>query len=156
MLGRAAPRPAGDGLYTPAMTKLVLLFAAGGVGTLARFGVNHWTRELVAGSLAETIHAWTILVNVAGCFAIGVLAPVLTRSAGVPEAWRLAILVGLLGGFTTFSTFGFELFGLIEKGHGWRAAAYFTLSCGLGLLGVWLGYAIGDRLVPEGALAGGS
>ncbi len=130
------------------MTKLVLLFVAGGIGTLARYGVNHWTRELVSGSFAETIHVWTINVNVVGCFLIGLLTPMLTRAAGVPEHWRLAILVGLLGGFTTFSTFGFELFGLIEKGHAWRAIAYAGLSCGLGLAAVWLGYTIGDRVAP--------
>ncbi len=142
---------AGGARYTRAMTRLVLLFVAGGIGTLARFGVNHWTRELTAGSFAETIHVWTINVNVVGCFLIGLLTPVLTRSAGVPEAWRLAILVGLLGGFTTFSTFGFELFGLLEKGQMLRAIAYVTLSCGLGLGAVWLGYSIGDRVVPATA-----
>lgn len=137
------------------MTKLALLFAAGGVGTLARYAVNHWTRELAGGAFAETIHAGTIIVNVSGCFLIGLLAPILARNAGVPEAWRAAILIGLLGGFTTFSTFGFELFGLIERDHWARAAAYFMLSCGLGLGAVWLGYALGDRITPAPVVAPG-
>ena len=83
------------------MVKLLLLFAAGGVGTLLRYGVNHWTRELVEGTLAETVHVWTIGVNVLGCLLIGLLTPLLTSELAVREEWRLAILVGLLGGVTT-------------------------------------------------------
>ena len=130
------------------MTKLALLFLAGGVGTLARYGVNQWTRKLSGDTLFETIYIWTIIVNVIGCFLIGLLSPILTRAMCVPEAWRVAILVGLLGGFTTFSTFGLDLFELIRDKHWFRLTAYFTLSCGLGLGAVWLGYTIGDRVVP--------
>ena len=135
------------------MVKLLLLFAAGGVGTLLRYGVNHWTRELVEGTLAETVHVWTIGVNVLGCLLIGLLTPLLTSELAVREEWRLAILVGLLGGFTTFSTFGFELFGLLEKGHAGRAAVYALSSVVLGLGAVWIGWSIAGRLVapPGGA-----
>ncbi|MFI4897617.1 MAG: fluoride efflux transporter CrcB [Phycisphaerales bacterium JB059] len=135
------------------MTKLLLLFMAGGMGTLLRYGANHWTRQLVEGTLAETIHVWTIVVNVLGCLFIGLLTPLLTQELQVREEWRLAILVGLLGGFTTFSTFGFELFGLLEKGHAGRAAVYALSSVTLGLGAVWLGWTIAGRL---GATPGGA
>ena len=135
------------------MTKLLLLFMAGGMGTLLRYGVNHWTRQLVEGTLAETIHVWTIVVNVLGCLLIGLLTPLLTQELQVREEWRLAILVGLLGGFTTFSTFGFELFGLLEKGDTGRAAVYALSSVTLGLGAVWLGWTIAGRL---GATPGGA
>lgn len=128
------------------MVKLLLLFTAGGVGTLLRYAINHWTLELVEGTLAETIHVWTICINVLGCFMIGLLTPVLTHQLDVREEWRLAILVGLLGGFTTFSTFGFELFGLLEKGHNVRAGVYALSSVGLGLGAVWLGWTLAVRL----------
>ncbi len=128
------------------MVKLFLLFTAGGVGTLLRYGINHWTQELVRGTLAETVHVWTVLINVLGCFLIGLLTPMLTTQLEVREEWRLAILVGLLGGFTTFSTFGFELFGLIEKGHAVRASVYAVSSVGLGLGAVWLGWTLAVRL----------
>ncbi len=135
------------------MVKLLLLFTAGGLGTLLRFGVNHWTQELVRGTLAETVHVWTIGINVLGCFLIGVLTPLLTHQLDIREEWRLAILVGLLGGFTTFSTFGFELFGLLEKGHAVRAGVYALSSVGLGLGAVWLGWMLAVRLgaTPVGA-----
>ena len=135
------------------MVKLMLLFGAGGLGTLLRYGANHWTRELVRGSLAESVHVWTIGVNVLGCFLIGLLWPLLHERMDIREEYRLAILVGLLGGFTTFSTFGFELFGLLEKGHPVRAAVYALSSVGLGLGAVWLGWTLAVRFgaTPTGA-----
>ena len=74
-----------------------------------------------------------------GCLLIGFLASLLTGPFIVREEIRLAILVGLLGGFTTFSTFGFETLGLLEDREYWWAFVNVTLSNGVGLGGVWIG-----------------
>ena len=63
----------------------------------------------------------------------------------IRDEYRIGLAVGVLGGFTTFSTFGLETFSLADDGQ-WRYAALnIVLSCGLGLVGVWLGYRLGER-----------
>jgi CrcB protein len=82
----------------------------------------------------------TLAVNVLGCFFIGVLANVLTESALVRPEYRMAILVGFLGGFTTFSTYAWETLSVGQGGFIGAALLNILLSNGLGLLAVWLGW----------------
>ncbi len=88
----------------------------------------------------------TLAVNIAGCFALGLGTPFLLAPAAAPEA-RAFVAVGLLGGFTTFSTFSFEAMALVQNGHWQRAAAYTLGSVVLGLLAVVAGFWIGTSLV---------
>lgn len=118
------------------MLKFVLLFGAGGLGALARYGVH-----TVVGRVSPfAFPLGTLLVNVLGCFAIGYLATVFVGSYPVREEFRLAILVGLLGGFTTFSTFGLETVLLLESGAWAQALANVALSSTLAVLAVWIGH----------------
>lgn len=124
-----------------------LLFFGGGVGTLMRYGL--------AAALRHSSRAWgfplgTLAVNIAGCFAIGLLWSALTGPWAVREDVRIALLVGVLGGFTTFSSFGLETMQMWSSGHAGRAIAYVALSNLLGLAGVWAG------LRCLGATTGGS
>lgn len=103
----------------------VLLVALGGaLGASARFAVGH----LLARPWA------TLGVNLLGCLAIGALAA-LPLGAG----WLAFAAVGLLGGFTTFSTFGLDAVALVEDGRPLTAALYVGASVGLGLLAVLAG-----------------
>jgi CrcB protein len=80
-------------------------------------------------------------VNVAGCLLIGAAAAAAdTRQLLSPEA-RLFLMVGVLGGFTTFSTFGYETLALARDGEALRAAANVITHVVLGLAAVWAGYA---------------
>ncbi len=89
----------------------------------------------------------TLLINVLGSFAIGLVMVLLTTRLAVSDVWRLLIVTGLLGGFTTFSTFSYETYGLLVTGS-WLAAGLNTLgSVGLGMIGVFLG-AMLARLMP--------
>jgi CrcB protein len=89
--------------------------------------------------------AATLAINVTGCLAIGLVAG-LCRPGGawtLREEYQLALVVGLLGGYTTFSTFGRETLGLIEAGRWGAAAAYVGLSNMLGIGAAWAGQWLG-------------
>jgi fluoride exporter len=120
-----------------------LAIAIGGaLGSVARHGVNqaahaHW--------LAARFPAGPLIVNVSGCLAIGLLAGlVAAQRIALPFHWREFVFVGLLGGFTTFSTFGLDTF-LLLRTHGsalalWNVAGHL----GGGMLAVWIGYHLGS------------
>lgn len=103
---------------------------------MARYGVARWM--LVAGS--QPFFPWaTFTVNVCGCLAIGLLAGLAGRFHLFSENATLFLFTGLLGGFTTFSSFGLETLLLLRRGEWGWAALYVVGSLLLGLLAVWLG-----------------
>jgi len=118
------------------MTKLLLIAFAGGAGSLLRFLAAGWGQRLTTG----TFPVGTLAVNVTGCLLIGLFGGLFAGPALVREEVRLALMVGFLGGFTTFSTFGFETFGLLAEGEWWPAIANVLISNVAGLVAVWLGY----------------
>jgi CrcB protein len=83
----------------------------------------------------------TLLINVLGCFALGLINTVVLER-GVPDAWRLGLGVGFCGAFTTFSTFGFETLALLREGRYAAAALYVLASNLLGLVATTLGWLI--------------
>jgi len=98
-----------------------------------RYSVAGWAQRLSNGSFP----LGTLTVNVIGCAAIGFLAPLLTGPVLIREEYRLAVLVGLLGGFTTFSTYGWETISLADDGQRWLAVVN-ILACNLlGLAAAW-------------------
>lgn len=88
----------------------------------------------------------TLFVNVSGSLLMGVLSIVMLERFNVGPEWRAAILVGLLGSFTTFSTFSLETLNLLEQGDVMRAMANIALSVIVCLAAVWLGMIIGRQL----------
>jgi len=117
------------------VTKLLFIALGGGAGAVARYLVAGWGQSLTAGSFP----LGTLLVNVTGCLLIGWLASVLAGPVLVREELRMALLVGFLGGFTTFSTFGFETGNLLSDGEWAQAAWNLGLSNGLGLVAIFAG-----------------
>jgi CrcB protein len=124
----------------PAWLSQSLLVGAGGfVGAALRFGVSGGVQRLAGFS---SFPYGTLAVNVLGCLAIGLLSGLAeSRQVLTPEA-RLLILIGLLGSFTTFSTFGYETLTLLRDGVLLRAAANVALQIGLGLGAAWAGLAL--------------
>lgn len=110
----------------------------GAIGSALRYGVSLAAVRWLPGK------SWpwaTFAVNAVGCLAIGwVLAGV--RSQALSEPVRLFVAVGLLGGLTTFSTFGAETFSLLESGRWGLAVAYALCSVLAGLVAVWLGFTV--------------
>ncbi len=89
---------------------------------------------------ADAFPVGTLVVNVAGCFAIGLLATLFAGPLKLSEEARLAALVGLLGGFTTFSAFALETMTLVQRGHAGRAAAYVVGTNLLCFAACWAGW----------------
>jgi len=123
--------------------KWLVLFAGGGVGAALRYALGLWVDERTGPGFP-----WgTFAVNVAGCFAIGVLATLADEHAWISPTGRLLLVTGLLGGFTTFSTFGMETWQLVEDGAGWLALANAGGSVVAGVAAVVLGAVLTRQLV---------
>lgn len=131
----------------------------GAVGAMLR-----WALDVGAQRAAGDPHfpVGTLLVNVIGCVAIGALAAWFTATpAGSPaehvgrfalritEPLHLFLFVGLLGGFTTFSSFALDALAMVETGERARALAYIVASNGLGVIGAWLAYWGVERVVAS-------
>ncbi len=116
-----------------------LWIAVGGaLGSVARF----WCSGLAARHFGETFPWGTLLVNGLGSFAIGFFAS-LTAPEGrwlVPSRFREFFMIGICGGYTTFSSFSIQTLNLAEDGEWFRAGANVVLSVALCLAAVWLGH----------------
>jgi len=116
-----------------------LVALGGGAGAVLRYQAGRGLTALL-GPAAVTAFPWaTLLVNVTGSLAMGLLAGWLARHGSGAETWRLLIGTGLLGGFTTFSAFSLELMLLIERGQAAAALSYAAVSVLAGLTGLYLG-----------------
>jgi len=110
--------------------RLLLIGAFGAVGTLARYGLQ----GLVQIKMNSTFPYGTLLINLTGCFLLGLIGQLLLNRVIVPPEWRMAIAVGFFGGYTTFSSFGWETAKMLEAGEWLWATTYVASSVVLGLL----------------------
>ena len=122
-----------------ALIHSTLVGTGGFVGALLRYGLTGLVHRQLP---LTTFPVGTLAVNLLGCFLIGGIGGIAeSRQLFGPEL-RTFALIGLLGGFTTFSTFGYEALALIRDQEHLRATAYVGLHVLLGLALVWLGYAL--------------
>lgn len=131
-----------------------LVFIGSGVGGVLRFLIAGFVQLWWdgRGPWAGYFPAGTLLVNVTGCFAIGVLAGLAKGPTFLMrEDVRVALVLGVLGGYTTFSSFGRETIVLAAEGRWLQALTNVALSNGLGLLATWAGLAIASSLCRTGA-----
>lgn len=124
------------------MTEYVWVAIGGMLGAVARFGVS----QAVAGRWGSALPYGTLMVNLTGSFAIGLLLTVLLDRVADP-LWRLLLVTGFLGGYTTFSAYSYELVALIVSGRLTWAAAYLVGSNVLGLAACFAGTACGRALL---------
>jgi CrcB protein len=121
------------------MERVLLVGAGGFLGTVLRYLVGGWVGRLKAG---WTFPVETMIINVSGCVVIGLLAG-LSETRGIfTGSTRAFLLIGVLGGYTTFSTFGYETFQLLRDAQWPAAAASVALQVGLGIGGVWAGHSL--------------
>lgn len=124
------------------MYRLLAIAAGGAAGATLRY--------LLAGLVhrfASASFPWgTLVVNVLGCFVLGLLGTAIAGPLLMREELRLSLLVGLLGAFTTFSTFGWETMMLLSNGRWALATGNLLLSNGLGLVAVFCGYRLAQRI----------
>lgn len=119
----------------------------GALGSMAR----HWANGVVA-ALAGIGFPWgTLVINILGSLVIGLAAATMSGEGRFPggEYARVFVMVGLCGGFTTFSAFSLQTLALIQGGQWLSAAANAVLSVMLCLGAVWLGYTLGMLLNPS-------
>jgi fluoride exporter len=117
----------------------LIVFIGGGIGAALRHGFN-----LVFARLLGTAfpHA-TLFENVSGSIVMGVLVALFAFKSGIPHHWQLFLTTGILGGYTTFSTFSQEIFSLLESSDFGIALTYAGASVGFGLLAVYAGTLLG-------------
>jgi len=124
------------------MQKTILIGLAGLVGTLLRY----WLSGLVARQYGETFPWGTMTVNLIGCLVTGVVFYLTEERFLINPAVRTVVLIGLLGGFTTFSSYGLQTFTLLRDGELGLATLNVAVSNVAGLLLVWLGYVLSKAL----------
>ena len=118
------------------MQTTIFVAVAGLLGTLLRY----WLSGFVARQYGETFPWDTMAVNLIGCFLTGVAFFVTETRFVVNPTVRIVILIGLLGGFTTFSAYGLQTFALLRDGELGLAILNVVTSNTLGLVMVWVGY----------------
>jgi CrcB protein len=122
--------------------QIIAVAGGGAVGALLRFWVSTGVYQLFGRAFP-----WgTLAVNVAGSFLMGLLFVLLLERSLLSGEWRAAVLVGLLGAFTTFSTFSIETLMLIEQADYVKALTNAVLSVLVCLFACWLGLALGRQL----------
>lgn len=126
--------------------KPFLVFVGSGAGGLLRY----WLGGLIQAWWGPTFPLGTLIVNITGCLAIGFFATFWAGPVLIREEYRAGVLIGLIGGYTTFSAFGRETVALADDGQWWRAGGYIAASIVLGLLAVWIGGAIATRVSGAG------
>lgn len=126
------------------MFKTILIIGSGGfIGSVARYFVSKLNLFSVD---FLSIPIGTLLVNVLGCFVIGFLSGIADKSAILTFEWRMFLMVGICGGFTTFSSFANENLMLLHNGQLLSILLYTAFSIFLGFLAVYLGYTSSNLL----------
>ena len=124
------------------MNQVMAIAAGGALGSVLRYGLSTWVHTLVGRGFPYG----TLAVNVLGCLAMGFLFVLLVERMGESALWRAGLLIGVLGGFTTFSTFSIETFNLIEQGAMAKAAANMAASLVLCVGATWLGVILARQI----------
>lgn len=126
-----------DTTLKTALFNAAMIGSGGFLGALARYGMIGFVQRQLPPS---AFPYGTLAVNLIGCFLIGAVAGLAETRQLFGQEFRVFALVGLLGGFTTFSTFGYETFAMVRAAEYLRAASNAGVHVGLGVSLVWLGY----------------
>lgn len=113
---------------------ILLVWLGGGLGSIARYLFQRWMDVLYP----QSFPLGTFGVNIIGCFLIGIFWGISFKSFDGNESWKLFLMTGLCGGFTTFSAFTFESIGLLKEQ---KTGLFFAYLCGSVLLGLLATYA---------------
>ena len=124
------------------LLKPVLIFLGSGSGGLLRY----WLGGVIQDWWKTRFPVGTLLINVMGCLVMGFLVAAWSGPVTLREEYRAAVLVGFLGGYTTFSSFGRDALTLVQDGDWLRAGWYILGSVVLSLMAVWLGAVVGAKI----------
>ncbi len=124
------------------MMQLISIAIGGAVGALCRYGMSNG----IYAMLGRGFPYGTLSVNLLGSIIMGASYVIMLERMDVSPEWRAGITIGLLGAFTTFSTFSIETLNLLEAGESIKAGLNILLSVSLCISGCWLGMIIGRQL----------
>jgi fluoride exporter len=124
------------------LTKYAVVAAGGALGAMVRYALG----AHVFSRFAVSFPIGTFIINVTGSFLIGFFLTLIAERASIHPNWRLAVAVGFLGSYTTFSAFEYETAQLLTNRKGALAACYVIFSVVFGLAALWCGNAAGRRL----------
>lgn len=124
------------------MNQVLAIAFGGALGSVARY----WMSSAVYAWLGRGFPYGTLAVNVLGCLLMGFLFVMFLERWSIDGAWRAGVLIGVLGGFTTFSSFSIETFNLIAGGEIAKAGMNMAASLVLCVAATWLGVVIGRQL----------
>jgi len=124
------------------VTQLAFIAAGGAAGALMRY----WMSSGIYALFGRGFPYGTLTVNVVGSLLMGFCYVFMIERMDVSVEWRAALMIGLLGAFTTFSTFSIETLNLLESGEQMKAALNILLSVTLCILGCWLGMIVGRNV----------
>jgi CrcB protein len=124
------------------ITTALLIGAGGFFGSVSRHLLDVWVQSIAGNAW---IPAGTLTVNVVGCFLIGLVVGLAETRQLLGEGTRTFLAVGVLGGFTTFSAFGYDTISMIRDGQTVAALANVALQIGLGLTAVWVGFSVSEQ-----------
>ena len=124
------------------MKALIFIAIGGAVGAVLRYGASLGVHAV----LGRGFPYGTLFVNVSGSLLMGILSVLMLERFDIGPEWRAAVLVGVLGSFTTFSTFSIETLNLLEQGDLMRAMSNIVLSVLVCLVAVWFGVLIGRQI----------
>ena len=120
--------------------RYLLVVVGGGIGSLARYLAG----SAITTRFGSVFPLGTMVINITGSFLIGLLMTLLSERLPHPN-WRLLLVVGFLGGYTTFSSFEWETFSAVRAGGFWIGLMNVVGSVGLGYAAVWLGALLATR-----------
>lgn len=123
------------------MDRYLAVLVGAGLGGLTRYILGTWIMAKYSGRFP----LGTFLINITGSFLIGLAMTLLTERLQPHPNWRLFLVVGILGGYTTFSSFEYETYQAVRGGAGWMALLYVISSVAIGYAGVWLGAMLAAR-----------
>ncbi|MEK7697346.1 MAG: fluoride efflux transporter CrcB [Pseudomonadota bacterium] len=124
------------------MTQVLAIGIGGAIGSLLRFWMSTWVHSFAGRGFPYG----TLTVNVLGCLVMGVLFVLFTERFSDNAVLRAGMLIGVLGGFTTFSSFSIETFNLMEQGAYIKAVSNMVLSLVLCVGSTWLGVILGRQI----------
>lgn len=124
------------------MDKILIVGIGGSIGAISRYLLSLWTVERFGAAFPYG----TLLANVIGCFIIGIFMTVTTERLIVSPYWRLLVTVGFIGGLTTFSSFSYETFRLLQEAEIQLAFYNIALNFTAGFFATWVGITLA-RLV---------
>ena len=122
--------------------RIVLLVVFGAIGTLARYGLDGWIQYRVGATFPTGI----LVVNLLGCLLLGLIGQFGLSHVSLPPDWRIGLTVGMMGAFTTFSTFSWDAVHMFEDGQWTKGLLYVCTNVLGGLIAMIAGMRIGNAI----------